>query len=171
MNVAMLMTESVDNFISSTRNDFVDPRYRAVSLADLFPEGYRRWLANALTGDELLKGVRVVADEDGDTLPDNDLDGDTVPDWPLLRFASGTGRPIVRWDPGFRYVAPDGSEHPEGIPGCNATENYACTCTSNRACMLLQRYLTIPAYLREAVYAYQLGDPERRGVWDRGEGG
>ncbi|MBI5500351.1 MAG: hypothetical protein HY907_08915 [Deltaproteobacteria bacterium] len=327
MNVAMLMTESVDNFISSTRNDFVDPRYRAVSMADLFPDGYRRWIANALTGDEEIKGPRVIADADGDpivdfekysegpigwtswwttepqvcfaaeqtnvcssyhmptsdpfhplapehtavldpqigweqqkfliawtmlflfeneemnwldlmrvyekgtdpnpdlrqylefhspdgkvyvaqtfgtevifgktvqkgiaarvlewanellaqayvtevpdadgdTLPDNDLDGDGDGDWPELVYAPGTGQPIVQWDPNTRYVASDGSEHPEGIPGCNMTENYACDCSSNHACMALQRYLSIPAYLREAVYAYQLGDPDRRGIWD-----
>jgi hypothetical protein len=318
MFTAILMAESVDNFISSTRNDFVDPRYRAVSLADLFPDGFRRWFANALTGDEVLKGPRVIADEDGDPLvdfenysegpigwtswwtaepevcfpaeqttvcssydlptsdpfhplapahtavldpqlgweqqkfliawtmlflfeneemnwldlmrvyekgadpdpglrqylefhsPDGkvyvaqtfgkevifgktvqqgvaarvlewanellvkayetadgpDLDGDTLADWPELVYAPGTGRPIVKWDPNVRYIAPDGSEHPEGIPGCNATENLACDCSSNLSCVLLQRYLSIPAYLREAVYAYQLGDPERRGVWD-----
>lgn len=56
---AMLMTESVDNFISDSRRDYVDARYRSVSLADLFPQGYRRWLANNLTGDVNLKGMRV----------------------------------------------------------------------------------------------------------------
>jgi hypothetical protein len=55
----MLMTESVDNFISATRNDFLDARYRSVSLADLFPDGYRRWLGNNLTGDDFIKGVRI----------------------------------------------------------------------------------------------------------------
>jgi hypothetical protein len=57
--VSMLMTESVDNFISSTLGDFEDSRYRAVSIADLFPDGYRRFIANALTGDEFIKGARV----------------------------------------------------------------------------------------------------------------
>jgi len=57
----MLMTESVDNFISDSRRDFLDSRYRAVSLADLFPDGYRRWLANNLTGDDVLRGSRVAA--------------------------------------------------------------------------------------------------------------
>jgi hypothetical protein len=57
----MLLTESVDNFISDSRRDFVDSRYRAVSLADLFPDGYRRWLANNLTGDDRLKGAWVRA--------------------------------------------------------------------------------------------------------------
>lgn len=58
---AMLLTESVDNFISDSRRDFVDARYRAVSMADLFPDGYRRWLANNLTGDDALKGAWVRA--------------------------------------------------------------------------------------------------------------
>jgi hypothetical protein len=62
LNVAMLMTESVDNFISDSRKDFLDSRYRATSLADLFPEGYRRMLANNLTGDDFLKGPRVASE-------------------------------------------------------------------------------------------------------------
>lgn len=61
---AMLMTESVDNFISSSRRDFTDARYRAVSMADVFPEGYRRWLATHLTNDEVLKSVFVRVEED-----------------------------------------------------------------------------------------------------------
>jgi hypothetical protein len=67
---AILMTESVDNFISDSRGDFLDGRYRAVSLADLFPEGYRRFLATNLTGDDALKGPRVAATTTGTrTLP------------------------------------------------------------------------------------------------------
>lgn len=65
MNTAMLMTESFDNFISDSRADFLDSRYRAVSLADLFPEGYRRWLGNNLTNDDFIKGARVEADGSG----------------------------------------------------------------------------------------------------------
>jgi len=72
MYTAMLMTESVDNFISDSLSDFVDKRYRAVSLADLFPDGYRRWLGNNLTGDDFLKGPRIAADEDGVPLTDTD---------------------------------------------------------------------------------------------------
>lgn len=59
VNAPYLLTESVDNFISDSRQDFVDGRYRAVSMADLFPDGYRRLLANTLTGDAFVKGVRV----------------------------------------------------------------------------------------------------------------
>ena len=62
---AMLMTESVDNFISSTRDDFYDARYRSVSVADVFPDGYRRWIGNNLTGDDELKGAHIEAQANG----------------------------------------------------------------------------------------------------------
>jgi hypothetical protein len=65
----MLLTESVDNFISDSRRDFLDGRYRAVSMADLFPDGFRRWMGANLTNDANQKGARLAA--------------------------SGTGRPIV----------------------------------------------------------------------------
>jgi hypothetical protein len=58
----------VDNFISASRGDFVDARYRATSLADLLPDGYRRWLANSLTNDEFLKGARVETTASGSPL-------------------------------------------------------------------------------------------------------
>ncbi|AKU92192.1 hypothetical protein AKJ08_2579 [Vulgatibacter incomptus] len=72
---AMLMTESVDNFIGAGLDEFVDARFRAVSLADIFPDGYRRWLANNLTGDDAIKGPRLATDAafrvrtDADLLP------------------------------------------------------------------------------------------------------
>jgi hypothetical protein len=65
---AMLFTESVDNFISDSRGDFVDARYRATSLADLFPEGYRRFLGNMLTNDDFIKGPRIATDNKGKPL-------------------------------------------------------------------------------------------------------
>ena len=68
---AMLFTESVDNFISDSRDDFVDARYRATSMADLFPDGYRRWLGTNLTNDEALKGSRVVTDAGGYPIVDD----------------------------------------------------------------------------------------------------
>jgi hypothetical protein len=67
---SMLMTESVDNFISDSRNDFLDARYRAVAIADVFPDGYRRWLSNNLTGDDFIKGARVMS-ENGKPIVDN----------------------------------------------------------------------------------------------------
>jgi len=319
LNTAMLMTESVDNYISSSRSDFVDPRYRAVSLADLFPDGYRRWLANNLTGDEMLKGPRVAADAQGhpvtdanlfpdaplgwvtwwtpdvkvcfpndgttvcsiygdsngnttdplapahtavvdpqvgweqqkfliawtllylpenqkmdwldmlrlwelgvdadpdlgnnriefhnptgkvyvaktfgketilgetvqrgiaarvleyanellylayETSPGPDLDGNGQPDWYLPVYNPATGQPIVKYDPTIGYIDEDGYVHPDGRDGCNASDNSDCTCSSNRYCVQLSRYVSVPAYLREALDAYQLGLPEERGIYD-----
>ena len=65
---SMLLTESEDNFISSNAEDFLDARFRSVSMADLFRDGYRRWLANNLTGDDFIKGARVAADANGNPL-------------------------------------------------------------------------------------------------------
>ena len=79
MYASMLFTESADNFVSASRTDFVDGRYRAVSLADLFPDGYRRLLANALTGDDFIKGPRLAANRQGQPL----VDGDNYPERPI----------------------------------------------------------------------------------------
>ena len=56
---AHLLTDSEDRFISESRDDFQDGRYRNTSFATLFPEGVRRLLANTLTEDEDIKGWRV----------------------------------------------------------------------------------------------------------------
>jgi len=293
---AYLMTESYDNFVSDSRSDFVDARYRSVSLADMFPEGYRRWLGNNLTGDDFVKGVRVAAENnrpvrdaegfpargigwtnwrapegpkacfaESDTLlcdddvaqtvavdpqvgweqqkfliawtlwflPENakqswlnqlgiwelgadadpgfanriefhdpagkvyvaktfgreeifgkqvqkgvaarvleyanellsrayvtapvDVDGDGVTDWfePVL---GASGQPLVQFDPGIQFIDEEGNGIP-GKPGCNETENFACTCNSNRACVELSRYTEVPFFLREALHAYGLGNP------------
>jgi hypothetical protein len=66
---AYLFTESADNFISASRDDYVDPRFRAVSLADVFPDGFRRWLANNLTNDEQIKGIYAMGQGGGNVNP------------------------------------------------------------------------------------------------------
>jgi len=316
LSTAMLMTESVDNFISDSRLDFVDPRYRSVSLADLFPEGYRRWLANNLTDDDEIKGPRLAADSAGKPLvdkelypttpigwttwwsnvakvcfpadgtmlcdapagptggtlkpqlpqnmaildpqvgweqqkfliawtllylpeneksawldmlrvwelglnadpsfknriefhdpngriyiaktfgketifgktvhkgiaarvleqandylkaayvttdgPDNDSDGN--PDWYVPAIDANSGEPTVKYDPSIQQIGPLGLPTP-GKAGCNAADSSKCTCTANRACMKLKSYVSVPAFLREAVQAYKLGDPSERGVF------
>ncbi|WP_437730735.1 hypothetical protein [Sorangium sp. So ce1335] len=324
--VAMLMTESVDNFISDSRHDFLDARYRAVSLADVFPEGYRRWLANNLTGDDAIKGVRIEADQSGKPvkdrsgyparalgwtswwsrsgpescfpgegsivcsaygavdsapwsprapakvaildpqigweqqkfliawtllyLPENqkqkwldmmhiwetgadtdpsfpgrielhhpsgkvfvakaygtetifgkvvqkgigarvleygnellarayvtepgpDLDSDGKADWHKVKLSPDNGQPIVRWDPSIASIAPDGEVEREGVPGCEADPDAddddfsafaRCTCSSNRACVALESYVSVPVFIRQALSAFELGDPSMRGL-------
>lgn len=56
-----LLTDSEDRFISESRDDFQDGRYRNTSFATLFPEGVRRLVANALTEDDEIKGWRVAS--------------------------------------------------------------------------------------------------------------
>ena len=56
-----MLTDSEDRFISQSRDDFQDGRYRNTSFATLFPDGVRRLLANALTEDEDIKGWRVAS--------------------------------------------------------------------------------------------------------------
>ena len=69
---AILMTESEDRFVSESRGDFDDARFRAAGYADTFPDGVRRVLANALTDDEALTGAFLAARRDGLPLRDRD---------------------------------------------------------------------------------------------------
>lgn len=57
--VAYLLTDCQDRFISQSRDDFADGRYRNISFATIFPDGVRRLLASALTEDSAALGWRV----------------------------------------------------------------------------------------------------------------
>lgn len=299
---AMLMTESVDNFISDSRRDFVDGRYRAVSIADVFPDGYRRWLANNLTNDDLVRGSRLATDASGnvlkdtqgypqlglghvrwwkptpevcfqraetlecgsapsqsivvdpqvgweqqkfliaytlmylpenqqqtwlnqlniweigadtdpgfanrielhlpngkvyvaktsgketimgkrvqrgisarilewanellakgyDTTPGPDLDGDGSPDWVKPVFTAGKAR--VKFDPTIKWINEAG-QVVNSRPGCSATDNSQCTCTSNKSCVELEKYEEMPFFVRQAMRDYGLADPSMRGIY------
>jgi hypothetical protein len=54
-----MLADSVDRFISQSRDDFYDGRYRNVSFATLYPEGVRRLIATSLTQDADLLGWRI----------------------------------------------------------------------------------------------------------------
>lgn len=316
---SMLLTESVDNFISASTPDFLDSRYRAVSLADLFPDGYRRFLANNLTGDEFLKGAWVKATASGapdvdnqkfpktpigwtnwwhkegpqvcfagegtsvcsafgwpddagfehepinvdnlipidplvgweqqkfliawtmNYLPENqqqwwinmlrlwelgadgepgfvdrvefhdptgkvyiakrfgsevlfkgskyektvekgvsarvlqyanellrdaydvntiDYNNDGNADWYVAKTNPDTGEPIVKFDPTITNPGLPSN------PDCTAVNNSGCTCTANRACVKLSRYVELPYFIRQALAAYGLADPSMKGIYD-----
>ncbi len=92
-----LLTESVDNFISDSLTDFTDPRYRSVSMADMFPDGYRRFLANNLTGDDFIKGARIAANPPAQPTqrPNPILDSDGFPELGIAATSWWTPQPEV----------------------------------------------------------------------------
>ena len=61
INSAILFSESEDRFLSQSRQDFYDARFRAVGMADIYPEGVRRVIANALTDDRSILASHVTA--------------------------------------------------------------------------------------------------------------
>jgi hypothetical protein len=111
---AMLFTESADNFISASRDDFTDPRFRAVSIADVFPDGFRRWLGNNLTGDDNVKGVYVRGTGGSSGVPSPTLDQNNFATlgftqwWPTagINVCFPNGEKIVCDDPLAQKAAP-----------------------------------------------------------------
>ncbi|HTQ04657.1 MAG TPA: hypothetical protein VMI54_12410 [Polyangiaceae bacterium] len=99
VNVALLLAESEDRFVSQSRRDFYDARFRAVGMADIVPDAFRRAIANGLTGDRSILAPRVATDSRGNPLLDQN--GNTALDpnanlypaqslgWPSLWPASG----------------------------------------------------------------------------------
>ncbi|HVR63258.1 MAG TPA: zinc-dependent metalloprotease [Polyangia bacterium] len=65
INTALLLAESEDRFISQSRRDFYDARFRAIGMADVVPDGFRRVIANSLTGDRSLLAPRIAATATG----------------------------------------------------------------------------------------------------------
>jgi hypothetical protein len=69
--VADMLTDCEDRFISTSRDDFADGRYRNISFATIFPDGVRRLLAGALTEDQASLGWRVAASGESAALQDD----------------------------------------------------------------------------------------------------
>ena len=74
IHTAIFLSLSEDRFISQSRQDFYDARFRSVGMADVVPDGYRRVIANALTGDRSLLAAHVTADGSGNPLVTNTKD-------------------------------------------------------------------------------------------------
>jgi hypothetical protein len=53
------LTESSNRFLDVSLLDFVDGRYRNLSFVNLYPDGFRRLVGTALTGDTALLGARL----------------------------------------------------------------------------------------------------------------
>ena len=52
-----------------------------------------------------------------------------------------------------------------GRSGCDATDNSQCTCSSNRACLLLQKYTELPFFMRQAMRDYGLASPSMKCIY------
>jgi hypothetical protein len=55
------LTESSNRFLDVSLSDFLDGRYRNLSFVNLYPDGYRRLVATAMTGDTALLGASVAS--------------------------------------------------------------------------------------------------------------
>jgi hypothetical protein len=127
INTAYLLAQSEDRYISQSRRDFYDARFRAVGVADVFPDGFRRVLGNALTGDRSILGPRIAADATGSPILNSTASTATDPlanrypksplGWPSFWPAGGAnicfsaqGRnicnPYFSSDAGFGATAP-----------------------------------------------------------------
>ncbi|HEY3493195.1 MAG TPA: hypothetical protein VGK73_00860 [Polyangiaceae bacterium] len=79
INTAILFAESEDRFVSQSRRDFYDARFRAVGLADILPDGFRRVIGSALTGDRSLLAPHIVTNDAGKPLLDTEADATRDP--------------------------------------------------------------------------------------------
>jgi hypothetical protein len=92
-----------------------------------------------------------------------DADGDGQPDWYIPTLTAGN--PTVKFDPLVKVVDPISGAIVSGRPGCNSTDNSSCTCTSNNACIELQKYEEVPFFMRQAMRDYGLADPTMKGIY------
>ncbi len=77
------LAEAFDSFISNSKDDFVDGRYKNVNFATVYPEQTRRLFAALMTGD--IESFAPHADASGGGTPTANL---VYPDWHL---ANGVG--------------------------------------------------------------------------------
>ena len=72
------LSEAFDSFISNSKEDFTDGRYKNVNFATVYPEQVRRLYANLLTGDLQSYAPWVVVPNNPDDTPDGKL---VYPSW------------------------------------------------------------------------------------------
>ncbi len=70
---------------------------------------------------------------------------------------ANTGKALVKYDATIQG-GPD-------TLNCDSTTNVGCTCSSNRSCVTLSRYVELPYFLRQALTAYGLADPSMKGLF------
>jgi hypothetical protein len=73
INAIIHLSISEDRFISQSRGDFYDARFRSSGVPDLFTDGYRRLIANALVNDRSILAPQLQADASGKVLVDEQM--------------------------------------------------------------------------------------------------
>jgi hypothetical protein len=73
---------------------------------------------------------------------------DPGPDaWWVADLDPADGQPIVNFDPNMVALASNGTQAPPK-PGCAAVDdNLNCTCEENKACLMLDKYKSLPWFL------------------------
>ncbi len=97
------LAEAFDSFISNSKQDFVDGRYKNVNFATVYPEQTRRLFAGLFTGDPVQYAPWVAqSPAPGNNPPDVDL---TYPTWHALTAAGLGTRPTAAKmvDPNFGF--------------------------------------------------------------------
>lgn len=98
-----------------------------------------------------------------ETDPGPDLDHDGKPDWYTVHLGP-SGVPVVKYDPSIASITAQGGVSPGGRPGCDRQSSAGCSCSDNRACVELSRYVAVPSFLRQALGDFGLADPSMRGL-------
>ncbi len=80
---AFYLTEAYNNFVSNSKEDYIDGRYKNLNFASLYPNQVRRFFSEVMAGDPMTLGPYV-------TLPTGNL-ASTVPE---VRYL-----PWDKWDP------------------------------------------------------------------------
>jgi hypothetical protein len=117
--VADMLTDCEDRFISSSRDDFADGRYRNISFATIYPDGVRRLLAAALTEDSAALGWRVEA-KNGKIVAQ--ADGSPSAGMGFRSFWPKTG-PEVCWRRSGSVICQDPTDKDPGIGGAAPAES------------------------------------------------
>ncbi len=92
------LSEAFDSFISNSKEDFVDGRYKNVNYATIYPEQTRRLFAAIMTGD--IESFAPEADANGTGIPNANL---VYPQWHNLDgWGTRTAKPKLV-DPAFGW--------------------------------------------------------------------
>lgn len=110
------LTESANRFLDVSLLDFVDGRYKNLSFASLFPDGYRRLVATALTQDSWMLGPRLASATGASPMVDEDKRPARPIGWVSWWPAAG---PETCWPSNGSLVCrslPDQSPFPDDAP-------------------------------------------------------